>query len=352
MGTLPRPFAARRGDSCVTHGGRAGAVKESTRLTSPLGLRYNKPDVPDLNYPLELLWDLFAQDSPSGDEGQAADWLAARLARDVPDAHLTRLGDSLIAARGDRPRVAVLAHLDTTGWTLGYDKRLLRIGGPDGKPGDGIRPVGRPDTGNTLARRKDGAWRVRGKTDAPPGSCWVYSARPAQNGGEIDAPYLDNRAGVWAAVQVLLHCPSVAVAFTSGEETRGVGALACARLLSETHGITQALICDLTWHTRWVKCGRGPAVSLRDSSVPRQSYLVRVLAQAETSGLPFQREIESDGGSDGAALDRSGFGIDWAFVGAPEHDPHTARERVDIGDLQGMAALLVRLVDGLSEGQE
>lgn len=308
--------------------------------------------VTDLNYPLQLLWDLLAQDSPSGDEGQTADWLAERLARDVPDVRLTRLGDSLVAARGHRPRVAVLAHLDTTGWTLGYGRQLLRIGGPDGKPGDGVRPAHRPDAGNTLARRKDGTWRVRGKTDAAPGSRWVYSARPEQVGSEIAAPYLDNRGGLWAAYQVLMHCPGVAVAFTSGEETRGVGALACARHLSETHGITQALICDLTWHTRWIKCGRGPAVSLRDSSVPRQRYLDRVLAQAEASGLPFQREIESDGGSDGAALDRSGLGIDWVFVGAPEHDPHTARERADTGDLQGMAALLVHLVDGLSEPQE
>lgn len=318
----------------------------------PPGFKIQWPNVPDLNYPLELLWDLLAQDSPSGDEGALADWLAARLARDVPDVRLTRRGDSLVAARGDRPRVAVLAHLDTTGWTLGCNKRLIRIGGPDGKPGDGIRPVGRPDAGNTLARRKDGTWRVRGKTDAPPGARWVYSAKPVQSGGEVAAPYLDNRAGVWAACQVLMRCPSVAVAFTAGEETRGVGALACARFLSETCGIAQALICDLTWHTKWVKCGRGPAVSLRDSSVPRQRYLERVLAQAEASGLPLQREIESDGGSDGASLDRSGFGIDWVFVGAPEHDPHTARERADIGDLQGMAALLVHLVNGLSEGQE
>lgn len=298
-------------------------------------------------YSLALLWDLLALDSPSGDEGAIADWLETWLAQEVPDAYVERLGDSILARRGERPTVALFAHLDTTGWTLGYDKQLIPIGGPDGKAGDGIRPAKRPDTGSTLARRKDGSWKVRGKTDAEPGTRWVYAAPPKQDGQEIIGPYLDNRAGVWAALHVLQRCPNAAVAFTSYEETRGVGALLCARRLSETLGITQALICDLTWHTKHIHSGKGVAVSLRDSCLPRQRFLSRVLALAETSGRRFQREIEDSGGSDGASLDRSGVPMDWVFVGAPEHDPHTARERVHVGDLQSMAGLLVHLVEGL-----
>jgi putative aminopeptidase FrvX len=303
------------------------------------------------DYSLDLLWDLLKLDAPSGDEGAIADWLEVWLARELPDTRVERLGDSLIAVRGTRPAVAVFAHLDTTGWTLGYDKQLLSIGGPDGRVGDKIRPAGMPDAGNTLARGKDGAWKVRGKTPALPGSRWVYAAEPVQEGDRIIAPYLDNRAGVWAALHVLQRCPSVAVAFTSYEETRGVGALLCARRLAETYSISQALIADLTWHTKHVRCGRGVAVSLRDSCLPRQRYLDRVLALAEESGLPFQREIADSGASDGAALDRSGVAWDWVFVGAPEKGAHTACERVRIGDLQGMAALLVHLVYGLSENK-
>lgn len=300
-------------------------------------------------YSLDLLWELLERDSPAGDEGSLADWLEDWLAREVPDAAVTRLGDSLVVTRGARPSVAVFAHLDTTGWTLGYDKRLLRIGGPDGKIGDPIRPAGQPDTGNTLARRTDGSWKVRGKTSAELGSRWIYAAVPKVSGGTVTAPYLDNRAGPWATLHALKSCPEIAAAFTVQEETGGSGALVCARHLFEAHDVSQALIADLTWHTKHIKCGRGVAVSLRDSSLPRRRYLDQVLALAETSGLPFQREIEADGGSDGAGIDHSGVPMDWVFIGAPEKDPHAARERVDIADLQGMAAMLVHLVNGLSE---
>ena len=75
------------------------------------------------------------------------------------------------------------------------------------------------------------------------------------------------------------------------------------------------------------------------------------MALAEAWGHPFQREVESSGGSDGAYLERSGVPIDWVFVGAPERGPHTAAERLQAGDLRGMADLLVSLVDGLTENR-
>ena len=306
----------------------------------------------DVQYPMDLLWSLLAQDSPAGDEGPLADWLEDWLAREAPGASCERLGDSLIVLRGESPQVAVFAHLDTTGWTLGCDKQLFRIGGPDGKPGDAVRPVRRSDTGGTLARRKDGGWKVRGRTDAAPGSRFVYAALPEEKDGKLTAPYLDNRAGLWAALLALKACPNIALALSVQEETGSLGAQMTARRLYETRGITQALVADLTWHTKHVRCGKGVAVSLRDSSVPRQAYLSRVLALAEESGVPFQREIESGGGSDGAGIERSGVPMDWVFVGAPEKAPHTSRERVRLRDLQSMAALLVYLANALSENKD
>lgn len=296
---------------------------------------------------LDLLWQLLAIDGPSGDEGALADWLEACVGREWPDARRERLGDSLIVVRGGRPTLALFAHTDTTGFTLGHDRELIPIGGPSPRDKEPIRPAGGPDGGNRLKFRKGGGWKLTGKTDAPPGSRWVYATKPKRDGDEITSPYLDNRAGVWAALQTLGRCPSVAVAFTVGEELSGQGAFVCARRLWEPHGITRALISDITWHTKHIKGCDGVAVSLRDRFVPRQRFLNRVLALAETSGVPFQREIESSGGSDGAYIERSGVPMEWAFVGAPERKPHTSQERIAISDLRGMADLLTFLLNGL-----
>lgn len=211
---------------------------------------------------LDLLWQLLAIDGPSGDEGALADWLEACVGREWPDARRERLGDSLIVVRGERPTLALFAHTDTTGFTLGHDRELIPIGGPSPRDKEPIRPAGGPDGGNRLKFRKGGGWKLTGETDAPPGSRWVYATKPKRDGDEITSPYLDNRAGVWAALQTLGRSPSVAVAFTVGEELSGQGAFVCARRLWELHGITRALISDITWHTKHIKGGDGVAVSL------------------------------------------------------------------------------------------
>lgn len=296
-----------------------------------------------------LLRELLAIDSPSGEEGLMADWLTAHAQANWPGCAIERLGDSVIVARGERPSVALFAHIDTTGFTLGYEKRLIPIGGPSLAEKDIVRPVGRYDGERCVRRLKDGGWKIVGKTDAAPGSRWVFAAKPSFKGDSIRSPYLDNRAGVWAALHALERCPRIVVAFTAGEEHSGVGAFACARRLWEQYGIGQALICDITCDTKHIKCGSGVAISLRDRSVPRQRFLDRVLQFAAASGMPFQREIESSGGSDGASIERSGFPIEWVFVGAPEKKPHTSGERIQTRDLQAMADMLVYLADKLQD---
>ncbi len=295
-----------------------------------------------------LLWELLARDSPCGDEGDFADWLCASLAQSVPDARTERLGDSVLAVRGERPRVAVFAHIDTHGYTLGYKRDPIPLGGPLPKRGETVRPAHGTFTGNRLRRRRtDGDWTLTGPLTVAPGARFVYAATPERVGEEIVSPYLDNRAGVWAAWGALQACSDVAVAFTVGEELSGQGAFVCARRLYEAYAVRQALVSDVTWDTASVHCGRGVAVSLRDKFVPRQRFLDRVLSDAEASGIPFQREIESAGGSDGSYIERSGFPISWAFVGAPSVGPHTSAERVHVADLRAMRDLLVYLVGSL-----
>ena len=302
-----------------------------------------------LSASIDLLFELLKIDSPSGDEGPMADWVTAWIQANCAEARVARMGDSLIAIRGEAPATAIFAHLDTTGFTLGYESRLISIGSPAPEDGTPVREA-TPNGRRGVVRECEDVWEVADVDGvAAPGTRWVYAAEPFQSGDEIVSPYLDNRGGMWAALNALTRCPSIAVALTTGEEHSGQGAFVCARYLFENYAVDQALISDITWDTEHVHCGKGVAISLRDRMVPRQRFLDRVLSLAEVSGLPFQREIESSGGSDGAYLQRSGFPIDWVFVGAPEKHPHTDHEVVNVRDLRVMADMLVALVEGLSE---
>jgi putative aminopeptidase FrvX len=311
--------------------------------------------LPDLSPPertriCDELRALTAIEGTSGDESRILAAVAERCAP-LPGLRSERIQDNLIVWRG-RPQVALFAHMDTVGFTLGYERELIRIGGPHVDGGEGLRStVGGTTYEGRLSKRGDD-WLLEGPSEAPPGSRWVYDSALELDEVKVRGPYLDNRAGVWSALEVLRDCEDVAVAFTTNEEHSGRGAVTCARWLHFELGIRQALISDITWHTRFIRCGRGPAVSLRDRNLPRQAFLDRALAAAEASGIPFQREIESDGSSDGGAIERSGIPIDWLFVGAPQEDSHTPHEVVDLNDLHAMARLTAYLVRALSEKTE
>jgi putative aminopeptidase FrvX len=238
--------------------------------------------------------------------------------------------------------------MDTVGFTLGYDRELVRIGGPHVEGGEALRSTTDGITYRGKVVKRGEGWALDGTPEAPAGSRWVYDADLQLEGVLVRGPYLDNRAGVWSAIAVMCEYPDVAVAFTTNEEHSGRGAITCARWLYDRLGIGQALISDITWHTRTIRRGRGPAVSLRDRNVPRQAYLDRVLAAAEASGVPYQREIETDGSSDGGAIERSGVPMDWLFVGAPQEASHTPHEVIDLNDLRDMARLTTHLVRTLT----
>jgi putative aminopeptidase FrvX len=296
---------------------------------------------------MNFLSELQTIPGPSGDEGRIADYLEAHCAR-LPGVTVRRYGDLVLAQKG-RPRVAIFAHTDTVGFTQGYGRDLLAVGGPRPENGDLLREVGGTAEVRIKVRESEHGptWKLAEKAGRP-GSRWVYAAPLKAKKRRVIGPYLDNRAGVWNAVRCLERCADVAVVFTPGEEHSGRGALMGARIVYQDLQITRALISDITWHTRGIKNGQGPAISFRDRSIPRQRFLDAVLAAATESGVPFQREVESSGGSDGSQIERSTFPIDWVFVGAPQKRSHTTREECEIADLHAMSDLYAALVPALS----
>ncbi len=310
---------------------------------------------------IDILLELLAIPGISGDEGAIADWLETAVSS-WSGITLTRIGDNILAIKGN-PTTAIFAHTDTIGYTLGYRDALISVGGPkpedrdllcctDGLTGRLRLRVGTKDKPENRIELRS-VMNPKGKeADAVLGSRWVYARKPKVDNGFITSPYLDNRAGVWAALRTLYRCSNIAVAFTTGEEQHGQGARICAEWLYRTHAISQALIADITWHTEDTPCGKGVVISVRDAFCPRQRFLDRIVSLAAESKIPHQKEIQSSGSSDGGHILRSSVPMDWVFVGAPEMEPHTSREQANLADLEAMTDLLTFLVGALDKQQK
>ena len=105
-----------------------------------------------------------------------------------------------------------------------------------------------------------------------------------------------------------------------------------------------AFISDITWVTDGVKHGNGCVISLRDSGIPRRSFVKKIISYAKDSGIPFQLEVEGTGGSDGNELQKSHYPWDWCFVGAPEANVHSPDEKVHKEDITSMVKMYKELL--------
>lgn len=259
--------------------------------------------------------------------------------------------DNLILVFG-KPRTAIFAHTDTIGFTVGYDKDLIKIGGP--KASDNYSLVGKDKAGEIDAElmvieNDTGNFNLQYVFDREIDRGTLLSFKPnfRQNETYIQSPYLDNRLGVWAALQIAENLDNGAIVFSTYEEHGGNSVGYLAKFLMEKYAVRQALIADITWVTNGVKHGGGTAISMRDQYVPRRRYLNRIIEIASKSNIPYQLEVESAGGSDGGYLQKSDVLIDWCFIGAPEDNVHSPDEKVYIKDIKSMIDLYELLMKEL-----
>lgn len=259
--------------------------------------------------------------------------------------------DALILVFGN-PRTTVYAHIDTIGYSVGYDNELIRVGGP--KNIDGTILVGSDSQGDVegelmIFENEYNQQRIQLSHERTIDRGTLLSFKPnfKETKEYIQSPYLDNRLGVFVALQLAETMEHGAIVFSTYEEHGGNSVGACAKYLMNTYDVFQALICDITWVTHGVVHKGGVAVSMRDSMLPRRKYLNKIISIANDSGIKFQLEVESAGGSDGSVLQKSDLPIDWCFIGAPEDNVHTPQEKVYKKDIESMIELYRVLMDQL-----
>ena len=260
--------------------------------------------------------------------------------------------DNLILVFG-KPRTAVFAHMDSIGFTVRYGKQLVRIGGPACK--NGFKLVGSDSKGKQEAEllvkhdKKTGhkSLEYKAKRDFERGTELVFKADWRESKTHVQCCYMDNRLGIYNALKLAEDLKDGVIVFCSWEEHGGGSVSYIQRYLQKKYKIRQALISDISWISDGVHEGKGPVISMRDSLIPRRSYLNKIIAIAKQNACAFQLEVEESGGSDAKELQMAEYSWDWCFVGAAEQNVHTPDEKVHKKDIEGMITLYKGLMKAL-----
>ena len=294
-----------------------------------------------------LLKDLQSIQAPAGDESKMKDFLIDYVENNnkkwkvKPELiHGEDFQDCLILKFG-KPRTAIFAHMDSIGFTVRYGKELVKLGGP--RISSGMKLVGEDSKGTieTELRSNDETKKISYELnrDIDRGTNLTFKPNWREDDDFIQNCYMDNRLGVWNALKVAETLEDGVIVFSCWEETGGGSVGYLGKYIYEKWGVRQAIISDITWVTDGIPHGKGVAISMRDSGIPRKSYVRKIIDIAIKNMIKFQLEVEDAGGSDGNGLQKSSYPFDWCFVGAPEDNVHTPDEKVHKGDVIEMVKL-------------
>lgn len=310
-----------------------------------------------MNSEYELLKTLCSVHAPSSDESRMTKFLVEYIEKNSfswrHKPHLIfgeDFQDCVMMVWGT-PRTAMIAHIDSVGYMVGYDKQLVPIGSP--RCDDGTDLVGYQDgeaVSCTLKIEKDGDNEkivYESNVELERGTLLTYKPNWNEDEDYIVSPFLDDRVGVYVALQLARTLKSGAIIFTTGEETRSGNVKFCWRYLYKQYHIHNALIADITWITEGIEYGKGCVVSLKDSNLPRRTYVEKILNVARREKIEIQREVEVSGGSDGGNLQSIPYAVNWCFVGAPQEFPHSPKEKICKKDIDSMFLLYKQLVEYL-----
>jgi putative aminopeptidase FrvX len=298
----------------------------------------------------QLLKTMCAIHAPSGNEAPMKDFILDHIKKNKKKwkhepkvIHGKGFQDCIILIFG-KPRTAVFAHMDSIGFTVRYGKQLVKIGGPMTE--SGYELVGKDSKGKAEAKlkvtlEKNGAKKLEYvcKRDLETGTELTFKPKWKEDKDFIQCCYMDNRLGVHTALKLAETLKDGAIVFSCWEEHGGGSVSFLQKFLAEKYSISQALICDISWISDGVHAGKGTVISLRDSLVPRRSFIEKIIKIARKNKVLHQLEVEGAGGSDAKELQMAEYPWDWCFVGAGEQNVHTPNEKVHKKDIESMLEL-------------
>ncbi len=287
----------------------------------------------------DLLKTMCAIHAPSGNEVGMKDFLLDYIKKEKKNwKHKPTIyaGDNFqdcIVLVFGKPRASIFAHIDSIGFTVRYNKQLVKIGGP--RLDNGFHLVDEKGRDATLHSTSE-KLEYKSTHKFATGTELTFKPNWRETKDFVQCCYMDNRLGVFNALKVAETLKDGAIVFSCWEEHGGGSVSYIQKFLQEKYKIKQALISDITWITEGVTHGKGVAISMRDSLIPRRSYINKIISIAKKSKIPFQLEVEGSGGSDAKELQMAEYPWDWCFIGAPEDHVHSPNEKVHKADITAM----------------
>lgn len=328
----------------------------------------------------ELLDALLRAHGPSGHEQLAFDTVREAVAG-IAEVESDSVGNLVARRRGEGPLLALFAHLDVIGAAvahIGDDAQIAvhQLGSWRANVAYGQRVEIRTKDGvvpGVIARKVKDNEKVEwgqlyvdiGAKDGDearalvsPGDPMVVAAPPVElANGRLASRTLDNRAGLYVALEVLRRAEGadVAVVAAAQEELGAYGAQAAAHALRPE----VAIAIDVTYATdvpgddpatggHHVLGGgaaifRGPAVN------PRVFELLVEAAQAEAIRHTVEAGMKTY--TDADATFAAGEGIPTGVVSIPLRNMHSPIEIVELADLEACIGLLTAFAARLQPGE-
>ena len=317
----------------------------------------------------ELLDRLLRAHGPSGHEHLAFDVVRDAVSG-VAEVETDSVGNLVARRRADGPLLALFAHLDVIGAAVAHvgDDALIavhQLGSWRANVAYGQRVEIRTSKGavpGVIARKVKDNEKVEwgqlyvdiGAKDGDdarslvaPGDPMVVLAPPVElANGRLASRTLDNRAGVYVALEVLrrAEAANVAVVAAAQEELGAYGAQAAAHSLRPD----VAIAIDVTYATDVPAddaatgghhaLGGGAAIFRGPAINPRVFELLAEAAREE--GIPHTIEAGMKTYTDADATFAAGEGIPTGVVSIPLRNMHSPVEIVELDDLEACIRLL------------
>ena len=341
-----------------------------------------------VNLDLDGLLTLSNLNGVPGREDAVREYVLSQLDGLTDEVRVDALGNVVAFRAGHlregRERIMLSAHMDEIGFLVRFidDKGFLRVqalGGFDprtlfarnvtvltrGGPLPGIlTPGGRPIHISSADDRKKvpelreffidlGLEAEQVRAQVRVGDMVTLDQAARRVGDLVVGKAMDDRASVFMLLEVLKRlradrpCHDIYAVFSTQEEVGLRGAITAAYSVQPSIGVALdvTLAVDtpgVEAHEAVTRAGAGIGIKVYDSSMISARTLVDAFADlAEAEGIAHQLEVLGQGGTDGAAIQRSREGVPTITLSLPTRYIHSVVEAVHVADLEAGVALLL-----------